>query len=266
MTEQDVKNQIAEMRGALASVHASQRKAGIVRILGVVVGLGVVAIYVFLFFDLARGLIEEPEGGGSPPLVSAIQGRVERLNLPKIPKALMDEAAPVFWSEIRGLLAELPWQEAVETEVRALVRDLAPIAEEQLEIASAEIEALAKTQGEDLLAELQTMLEERLSSRIGQMIRQQETRLATGTRLSEEQLGELLLNVIEANQNALKSAIDKRWGENDEEVKAIIEMLQRFPQLPEPMTALELQRELGLALLARLGHRLVGVYEVRDLD
>ena len=60
-TEQQVKAQVAEMRQALESARASARTGGVVRVLGVIVGLVIVGIYVWVFLSLIQSVVKSKE-------------------------------------------------------------------------------------------------------------------------------------------------------------------------------------------------------------
>ncbi|MFO7959299.1 MAG: hypothetical protein R6X33_19625 [Candidatus Brocadiia bacterium] len=249
VTEQEAKGHIAEMRESLQTIRASLRTGTVVRLVGLVVGLLIVGFYVYSFLGMGRELAESGE------LQAELRRRVEEVPVQRIISTALEQAGPAYMQETQALLKELQIEQAAVEQMQLAMEDLRPVLMEELDRVRPELAAILKSRAEGALSrfesELRTLLEERLEN----MIRRQQSVIAEGTDLTEEEVQNILINVIEANQEALMAVVNRRWQRDEAVVHDIGQMMLEFPELPR-MTEEELLEETRDVLLALLKRRL----------
>jgi hypothetical protein len=249
VSEQEVKSQIAEMREGLQSARASARTGRIVGILGVLVGLGIVAIYVALFISLGKSVVESKE------IPSIVQSRFERLQLDSVISQVIQQAGPAYVKESQELLKDLDLQKVASEQLQALMEDLRPTLEREMERVRPRVEKMLLAQRDKTVAEVESMLEQKLVGRLREIVGQQGSRIATESGLDEETLQQMVANLQEASVLAFKDMLVKRQGDLDDELRRMQKLLEEVPEL-EDASERDIQKELGLVLIALLKHNL----------
>lgn len=249
VTEQEAKGHIAEMRESLQTIRASLRTGTMVRLIGLVVGLLIVGFYVISFLGMGRELAQSGE------LQAELRRRVEQVPVQRIISTALEQAGPAYMQETQALLTDLQLEQAAVEQMQLAMEDLRPVLMGELDRVRPELAAILKSRAEGALSrfesELRTLLEERLEN----MIRRQQGVIAEGTDLTEEDVQNILINVIEANQEALMAVVNRRWQRDEAVVHDIGQMMLEFPELPR-MTEEELLEETRDVLLALLKRRL----------
>jgi len=258
-SEQEVKSQVAEMRAALVSIRKSARIGSWVRILGVVVGLIIVALYVMAFINLGKSVVQ---GGEMRAAVEQRVARIrEQLDLERKLPVLAKEVLPVYKDAGLELLKGMNIQELAESEARALLEELRVIVQAELERVTPELQRQLRGEGEKLLAELQQMLDNAVNDRLVKIIAERQMQLEQLVG-SEADVDKLVRDFKEAAQDAARHMIARRWTRYHEEMDKIAGLLNQIPPLPESMDQEELIHELTRALLARVKFELPDAQDV----
>lgn len=257
ISEQELKGQIAGMREALRSARASARTGKIVGILGVLVGLCVVALYVLAFLNLAKSVAESEE------LPRIVQQRVQQLQLQDILIKVAEEAAPVYLAEARELLKDMELPKVAEEELRLMLRDVEPVVRAELERVAPELQQMVLAQKDRTLKELQRRLERKLGDRLTTIVGRQQQRLETDLGLNEQSLATLVTNLQDACLSALRKVVERRVGNVEEEMQRILKIVAEIPPLPYAAQASResVVHEMVRVLVALLKHNLPD-YEV----
>jgi len=125
----------------------------------------------------------------------------------------------------------------------------------ELERVRPKLVSALKTRTEGALTRFESEMRALLEERLENMIRDNQNLIAEGTDLTAEEVQDILINVIEANQEALMAVVQRRWERNEAVVHDIGELVLEFPELPE-MTEEELLAETRDVLVALLKHKL----------
>ena len=250
-SEQELKGQIAGMREALRSARASARTGKIVGILGVLVGLCVVALYVLAFLNLGKRVAESKE------LPRIVLQRVEQLRLQDILVEVAEEAAPVYLEEARELLKDMELPKVAQEELRLMLKDVEPVVRAELERVAPELRHMLMAQKDRTLKELQRRVERKLGDRLTTIVGRQEQRLDT-LGLDEQKLAMIVTNLQDAALGALRKVVERRMGNVEEEMQRILKIVAEIPPLPQAALATResVANEMVLVLLALLKENL----------
>ena len=250
-SEQELKGQIAGMREALRSARASARTGKIVGILGVLVGLCVVALYVLAFLNLGKRVAESKE------LPRIVLQRVEQLRLQDILVEVAEEAAPVYLAEARELLEDMELPKVAQEELRLMLKDVEPVVRAELERVAPELRHMLMAQKDRTLKELQRRVERKLGDRLTTIVGRQEQRLDT-LGLDEQKLAMIVTNLQDAALGALRKVVERRMGNVEEEMQRILKIVAEIPPLPQAALATResVANEMVLVLLALLKENL----------
>jgi hypothetical protein len=254
VSEQEVKNQVAEMRAALDSIHASARIGSWVRILGVVVGLVVVGCYVWAFINLGRSVVT----GGR--MKSAVEKEVKmmqsQLNLNTQLPALGKEVAKVYQEQGMEMLKGLEVQDLATEQFQQFLQDVRPIIQSEFDRISPTVEAMLRTEGERLLDDLHELVNQSVNQRLVRILtaRQSQIQQLVGT----DDIDEFVQQIRDAAQGAAVKLVQRSWDRYAEETDKITDLLNQIPPLPgeDMMTEEELGEKLKWTLLAYLRFKL----------
>jgi len=251
-SEQELRGQIAGMREALRSARASARTGKIVGILGVLVGLCVVAIYVLAFINLGKSVAESKE------LPRTVLQRVEQLRLQDILTKVVEEAAPVYLTEARELLKDMELPKVAQAELRLMLKDVEPVVRAELERVSPELQQMLLAQKDRTLKELQRRVERKLGDRLTTIVGRQQQRLETDLGLDEQKLATIVTNLQDACLGALGKVVERRVGNVEEEMQRILKIVAEIPPLPQAALASResVLNEMVRVLVALLKHNL----------
>jgi len=249
VTEQEVKGHIAEMRESLQTIRSSLRTGTVVRLLGLVVGLVIVAFYVLSFWNLGKNLLQSGE------LQAEVKKRVEQVPVQRIISTALEQAGPAYLQEAQNLLSDLELEQVAVEQLQLAMAELHPVLMAELERVRPKLVSALKTRTEGALTRFESEMRALLEERLENMIRDNQNLIAEGTDLTEEEVQDILINVIEANQEALMAVVQRRWERNEAVVHDIGELVLEFPELPE-MTEEELLAETRDVLVALLKHKL----------
>lgn len=254
-TEQEVHGQIAEMRESLQTIRTSLRRGTLVRFLGLLVGLLIVAFFIWSFWTMGRDLVATGE------LQTEFTRQIEQIPVQRIASVSIEQAGPVYLEEVQALLAELGLEEALAEELDLAMMELEPVLSRELERIRPRLTTALQARGEALLVNLESELKDMLMGRLEGIVRRQQHLITDEVDLTPEQVEEILLNVIEANQDALLTVVERRWHRIEGDVFRIGELALEFPELPT-MTEAQILAELRDVLMALIKYRLPD-YEFR---
>ncbi len=255
VSEQELRSTVAQMREQLRSAAASRRRARVVGILGVVVGLCIVAFIVGSLFSLAGGLRENPE-----ELRAAATSRIQNLQLERKASDVAKRLMPVIQKEALALVKELELPKVAMDELKIMLRDLEPVARRELERVTPRLRQVVEAESTRLQEDLRQALEGKLADRFSESIRRHEQRLET-LDLTEEKLAQIIENLQMASAYALQDILEPRLKGVVEEIKKVGNLVLDLPPLPEERSEEQLLIEIKDVLLALLKERLPG-YEM----
>jgi hypothetical protein len=228
---QEVKSQIAEMREALRSARASQRTRRVVGILGVLVGLGIVALFVWLFFSLGKGVLTSQEFRAK--LQDRLQMEVNQMNLQSKLRTVAQEAAPAYLEEAQKVLRDMNLEEVAGEQFQLMVEELRPVLEAELQGARPRLAEMVVQERDLLMNDLQEMIERTVGGRLTEMVGQQSQRLVAETGVDDQTLTNVVGTLRDASLNAFRDMVEERAGDLEEEMNLANEALVQIPPLPE---------------------------------
>ncbi len=250
MSVSELQDELAEARESLHTIRASSRKASLVRLLGVVVGLVIVLLYLWAYWSLALSLAQ------SEDLKTQFEQQFEQLQIGQNLQMVFKETGPTFREELLKLIEEMGLQETISNELNAFAEDVQPIAREQFNRVAPQLTGALQMAAQDVLAELRTELRELLEDRLTGMIREHETMIAEQAQLSEDDLRLVVSKIIEANHLALFNVLEKRWGEGKQDFEEILALIEQFPPLPDDKTEEQIVDQSVKVLLALMKEQL----------
>lgn len=227
VSDQEVRSEIAEARESLQAIRASMRTGMVVRFLGLVAGIIIVLIYVFSFWGLVRGVAE------SGQIEQQLRERVPLVGLRQGVRQIIREAGPVYMKEVEQILSEMGLTEMLNVQLEAAYQDLRPVLMEEFSRVRPRLAAAVRGELQASADQLEAELQQMVESRLAQIIRDRQASLAAEADVSEEDVEKFLVNMIDANQQALMSVIDRRWADNTEELEEIRQTAEQFPEMPE---------------------------------
>jgi hypothetical protein len=249
VSEQEAKQQIAQMRQALESMRASARRSSYVRALGVLVGFVIVGIYVYLMISLGFSVAH------SKQFVPLVKQRIEMLAIQTKVQQAVKAALPAYRDEGEKLLKGMNLQEPLEKEGLALVEELRPVLLSEVDRAWPQLQEALIVEGNEAAKQLETDLQAVLEARLEAIVRKHSTQIQGETGLTEEKTAQVMLNIIDAGQQAMLGIVEKRWGENKAKLEEIAALVDRLPALPT-MTEAELLEHMRDVLMALVKSKL----------
>ena len=252
VSEQDVRNQVAEMRQALQAAAESRRRAGVVKVMGTIAAIIIVVVFVLLFWNLATGVARNPEA-----IKKAFEKNIQPLHLQNMASKVAMDMMPVVQKETQKLLDDLKNdQEAIDA-LKAMWEDIKPTIEMKVKAAAHDkVQPALEKEGKQLLAELEEKLKEHLNERFLPLVEAAQDQLAERTDLSEEKLGE----IVETLKTACEKAAQAVVKEEMEKAWAVIDKIETHHEaiLEMDVSGSELDEEnLTGILLKLLGYRLI---------
>ena len=249
VSEQEAKQQIAQMRQSLESMRVSARRGNYVRIVGLIVGFAIVAIYVWLFYSLAMAVKNSEEFPG------LIKSRLEVLQPQKVLAKAAEKALPVLWEESQKMATDMDLWSTIQPELTALVQDLQPLVTQEINRVLPQVQTAVVREGNIAAQQLRSDLQGLLDARVQALIRRHQTQITQQTGLTEDKVEQILVNIIDANQEALLNVVRKRWGDNTEQLAHIANLVDELPALP-PLSEDELVKHTIYTLVALLKYKL----------
>jgi len=246
VSEEEARNQIAQMRAALKSVRASAHAATAVRIVGVIVGLCIVGIYVLLFMGIVSGLRKSPDFGAE------LKKRWDVMQLDKGLETIMQEVGPVALKEGLRVLQESDFRTAAVEELSKMYADLRPAVESEVARVSPRVSKAIEAQARQFQKDIQAKADKMLTDRLAAMIVKQEDRLGKEAGLTKEQAETIVKNMNLAAHKAVENIVARRLQSSRNEIDSIITMLDKIPPLPEKMGQQQIVDETVKVLLALL--------------
>ena len=226
-SEQELKGQIAEMREALRSARASARTGKIVGIVGVLLGLCIVAYYVLSFFRLA-GEVAKPE-----VLAREVGKRIEQMRLGSTVKDAVAKAGPVYLKATGEMLKELGTIEALREQIEVLAEDIRPVADSEFRRVAPQIKQQLMDLRERARDDLQERLEKLVGDRLATLVGQAEGQLAESTKLDAQTFAQLIANLQDATMAGMHKVLSQRVGGVVDEINKVGEIVLRLPKLPK---------------------------------
>lgn len=226
VSDQEVRSEVAEARESLQMIRASLRTGMVIRFVGLVAGIIIVVIYVYSFMGLADRVAR------SGRIEQAVKERVELLNVHQGVQQIIREAGPVYMEEVRQVLSEMGLGEMLSTQLRGAYEDLRPVLLEEFSRVRPRLAEALRGQLQRTAAQLEVELQEMVEARMAQIIRDRQASLAAEADVSEEDVEKFLVNMIDANQQALMSVIDRRWAGSEQDLYEIRDMAAQLPELP----------------------------------
>ncbi len=188
VSEQEAKQQIAQMRHALVSMKASARRASYVRIVGVIVGFAIVGIYVYLFIHLGVSLAKSDK---FRPLV---EQRLETLGLQDKAVKVAERAFPIYVEAGKDMLSKMDLTPA-ENEASALLEDLRPVLQSEAERVLPKLQQAAVVEANAGAKEAETKLQALLDTRLQAMVDKHSSQIQSQTGLTEAQTAQVMHNI-----------------------------------------------------------------------
>ena len=261
VNEQDIKKEIAGMRATLESVRASARAGTVIKVLGLVLGFGIVGFFLYATWQYRVKPLQDFKRW-EPVLTQRGQQLYDRLQMKTTLPRLGQEVVPVYLEESKKMLEDLNVAEEVSKELQAILQDLQPVLTEQLDRARPRVEGLMKGEMAKAALELEKLVDKKVNEHLAAILAKQETAIQQETGLTETKVQQLVQDLQEAAQDAAQKLIMKRVERNMDHINKINEVLAEVPELPRKMTQDEMVEQLGLALLARVKFELPGPNEV----
>jgi len=249
VSEQEAKQQIAQMQQSLESMRVSARRGSYVRIVGVIVGFAIVGIYVYLFIGLGMAVKNSKE------FPKIIKNRLEVLQPQKVLATAAEKALPVLWEESQKMAADMDLRAIIQPELAALVQELQPLMTQEIDRVLPHVQTAVVREGNIAVQQLHSDLQGLLDARVQTLIRKHETQIAQETGLTQDKVEQILVNIIDANQEALLSVVQKRWGDNTTQLAHIANLVDELPVLP-PLSEEELVKHTVYTLIALLKYKL----------
>jgi hypothetical protein len=229
VSEQEVKDQIAEMRQALVVAQEARRRAGIIKLVGTVAGIVIVVLFVWLFIKIgldAKNNVDDYS--------AAITKRIKTAQVASKVEKIAVGAMPLVQQEGTRLLNELKDDKETWAEAQAFLNeDVLPMLEAKTKNeVFPKVQALAEAQFEGMQEDLMALLEGKFKKRVEEIAQTQATNLELGTGLNEQQIDKILGNLRTCCQDAAWEMMaergDKVWAKIEEIKKHRDELLERF--------------------------------------
>ncbi len=255
VSEQEAKQQIAQMRHALESMKASARRSSYVRIVGVIVGFAIVIVYVALFIHLGMNLSK------SEKFKPIVEERLKTLGLQETAVKVVEKALPTYLEAGKDMLSKMDLTPA-EEQASALLQDLRPMLASEANRMWPKLQDALILQGNAGAKEAETKLQAMLDKRLQAMIEKHSSQIQSQTGLTEAQTAQVMHNINEAGKQAMLSIIQKRWSQNEGKLEKIAGLVDTLPALPA-MSESELLEKLRDVLIALVKAKLPD-YNVED--
>jgi hypothetical protein len=226
-SEQEIKSQVAEMRQALRSARTSMRAGRLVGIFGVLAGLCIVGLFVYLFISLGMRAADRKA------IEPILRRHVEALQIRSSLEQIVRDVGPVYLDEAGKMLKGMDLQGVAVTQAQEFMKDMEPVLREQLERVRPRLEGLIEAQRTRTMADLEDLLRNKLTGRLTQLVGEQGARLGTETKLDEDTLTKIIQNMLDASTGALQKSVTSRWGDMEGEMKKIGNLVLDLPALPE---------------------------------
>ncbi len=262
-TSQEAKSQLAEMRAVAERVRAAGRISFGIKLLGMIIGIGIVAVFIWASWIRRIQPLQDYEKWR--PVVEQ-RGKLLYENI-GIKDALSEEGgkvAKVYMTECQDLIEELGVADKVNSEIDALMKDLQPLLMSELERAQPKVEEILRAEADRILTELEQMIDDKVDERLAKVLAEQELAIQKEMGLSGDNLDRIVENLKVAGQTAAEKVIMKRIERSMDDIEKINQLLLELPELPRKMSQDALIEQLGLALLARAKFELPDPEEVLE--
>ncbi|MBI3099510.1 MAG: hypothetical protein HYY93_14970 [Planctomycetes bacterium] len=244
-----MRRQIVEMREALQSIRTSERRGKWARVLGLMGGICIVLFFVLQFIRLGQSVWQSDEIG------ELAKARVKQLNLQTWPKTILEEAGPTCVKETGRVLEDTEVLTTAKQELQILITDLKPILIDSFTRIQPRLSQDIENEKEKTAEELRDRITDVLRSRMRATLEKHRGEIEQRLGLSRAQGDEVLLNLINASNTAMRSIVERRWGRNTQDLHEISEYLARFPNPPR-LSEDEMITEATRVLIALARHKL----------
>jgi hypothetical protein len=184
-----------------------------------------------------------------------LQKQFEALRVQESLLKVLEEAGPAYWEETRELLTEMNLQEMLRPEMESAYEEIRPILLREAARVRPRLFTALEAEGQATLDQVETEMQQLLEDRLGRLIRRQESTIKQQVDLTPQQVEELLVNMVDANQQALLNVVAKRWQDSQSDFDRIRTLTTQFPELP-PMSEEELLKQTALVLVALMRYQL----------
>jgi len=252
VSEQEVKNHIAEMRAAMAVVHTSARISMVVKIAGVIVGFLIIGIFLSSAWNNRVKPLQDMSKWR--PILDAQKDKIgSQFAMDKL-RPLGEEVAKAYMEEGQKLYKELDIENTLRHEVQALVDELQPLAMSEVQRVRPKLEEIAQTTGDAMMSQLRVMLDESVNRRLAAVLADKQVVLERELKIDEKSAQELIARLRAAGQTAAENMVMRRVKKSMVHIDRIKDQLAHIPDLPgvSDMTQSEMLERLGLTLLARV--------------
>ncbi len=250
VSEQEVKREIAGMREAIDAATASRKTATMVRVVAVIVGFVIVIAFVWATVGTIKDLADNPE-----PLRAQMKQRIEMMNVDQKMMGAVREAAPAYLEHAEQILSDLEVTDKLWEELVTMGKDLEPALREELARVRGPLLQTAEAQADQMARDLDVELRSMIQETLRESLAQHEQEIRQQVDLDEEDVEQLLVTIVEANQQAIMNMAKRRWGNKRDRLAEINNMLAELPKLP-PLPESELVDHTVHVLLALLKHKL----------
>jgi len=249
MSEEELKGQITEMREAIQSIRASRRIGRAVSIVGVLVGLGVVAIYVYSFISMGK------KAADPVALRAEVEHRIEVLDIPGSLQRIVTGVAPTVGRATLDLVKEMKLSEAALEQAKLMAKDLEPVVRTEVNRIAPKLQQILQDELDQTVKLAQERIEKKVGDRLAASIQRHSGQLEAGTQFNEQQLAQAVQNLQDAATGALVDVVQKRTGDLEDEMIGVMDVLDRIPPLP-PKSQAEMMGEFRRVLAALLKEKL----------
>lgn len=258
VSDQELGRQISEMREALQSIHASERRGKWARVLGLLGGICLVLFFVLRFISMGQSVFT------SGQISEVATARVKQLNLQSWPGKIIQEAGPTCAKEAAKVLDDTDFGDTAKQELQALISDLQPVVVDQFARVRPRLAKAIEEESALAGEELRDRITETLRGRMATTLKKHKSDIEQRLKLTPDQGNEVMLNLINANNAAMRSIVEKRWGRNTEDLHLISEYVSRLPDPPR-MSDEDMMSEATRVLIALAKYKMPDyVLDVED--
>lgn len=249
VSDQELRRQIAEMREGLRAIHAAERRGKWARVLGLLGGIGLVLFFVLRFINLGQSVFT------SGQISEVASARVKSLNLQSWPGRIIEEAGPACAKEAGKVLDDTNFGDTAKQELQVLISDLQPVVVDQFARIRPRLAKAIEEESALATEELRNRITETLRTRMGATLKKHKAEIEQRLKLTPDQGNEVMLNLINANNTAMRQIVEKRWGQNTENLHLISEYVSRLPDPPR-MSDEDMMSEATRVLIALAKYKL----------